>query len=171
MLGSLLALTVFLYGLDVYATSRVDEILHEYYGNDVYERLTSKFDPDVGHNPDRADIANFDTPKNYGGRFKLPGYYKATTAKDYYRVKRDDDDVSENEIDNDNKLDPDSQAINDNIEVRLGSSHCHRQKNHHSAYSIIINQILKDVKSITVSKWKFVTSSLFLDKRQIPFSF
>ena len=80
VLGGLVITSVFLYALDVYATSRIDEYLYEYYGPELYDRYTSVYDP---------------TPNTYYADSESPynsnGYYTATTASQYYGIRRSDE--------------------------------------------------------------------------------
>ena len=78
VLGALVITSLFLYALDVYATSRIDEYLYEYYGPELYDRYTSVYDP-------ASYLANSDSPYNSNG------YYSATTASQYYGIKRSDE--------------------------------------------------------------------------------
>ena len=78
VLGGLVITSVFLYALDVYATSRIDEYLYEYYGPELYDRYTSVYDPNTNYD-------NYDSPYNTNG------YYSATTASQYYGIKRSDE--------------------------------------------------------------------------------
>ena len=75
ILGVLVIVSVFLYALDVYATSRIDEYLYDYYGPELYDRYTSVYDP----NP------------NYYAPYNTNGYYSATTLSEYYGTKRSDE--------------------------------------------------------------------------------
>ena len=78
VLGALVITSLFLYALDVYATSRIDEYLYEYYGPELYDRYTSVYDPS-------SYLADSNSPYNSNG------YYSATTASQYYGIKRSDE--------------------------------------------------------------------------------
>ena len=80
VLGGLVITSVFLYALDVYATSRIDEYLYEYYGPELYDRYTSVYDPTPN-----TYYADSDSPYNSNG------YYSATTASQYYGIRRSDE--------------------------------------------------------------------------------
>ena len=74
VLGALVIASVFLYALDVYATSRIDQYLYDYYGPELYDRYTSVYDPNSNQAP-----------------YNTNGYYSATTAAQYYGIKRSDE--------------------------------------------------------------------------------
>ena len=61
LLAGLLIASLGLYALDVYATAKIDEILLEYYGPQLYDRYTNTYEPSVR--------------------------LTATTAEDYYGVR------------------------------------------------------------------------------------
>jgi hypothetical protein len=81
VLGGLVITSVFLYALDVYATSRIDEYLYDYYGPELYDRYTSVYDPNSNQSP-----------------YNTNGYYSATTASQYYGIKRSDEVMELNNI-------------------------------------------------------------------------
>ena len=70
ILGGLVIASVFLYALDVYATSQIDRYLYDYYGPELYDRYTSFYDPN-----------QFDP-------YNMNGHYSATTAQQYYGLYR-----------------------------------------------------------------------------------
>ena len=74
VLGGLVITSIFLYALDVYATSRIDQYLYDYYGPELYDRYTSVYDPNSNQAP-----------------YNTNGYYAATTASQYYGIKRSDE--------------------------------------------------------------------------------
>ena len=43
----LLVASVGLYALDVYATARIDQLLLDYYGPQIYERYTNIYEPNI----------------------------------------------------------------------------------------------------------------------------
>ena len=70
ILGGLVIASVFLYALDVYATSQIDRYLYDYYGPELYDRYTNYYDPN-----------QFDP-------YNMNGHYSATTAQQYYGLYR-----------------------------------------------------------------------------------
>jgi len=46
IVGGLLILSVLLYMFDTWATSRIDTMLMDYYGPELYSKMTAEFDPD-----------------------------------------------------------------------------------------------------------------------------
>ena len=74
ILGGLVITSFFLYALDAYATARIDEYLYDYYGPEMYDRYTSVYDPNIYNSP-----------------YNTNGQYSATTAAQYYGVKRSDE--------------------------------------------------------------------------------
>ena len=70
ILGGLVIASVFLYALDVYATSQIDRYLYDFYGPELYDRYTNYYDPN-----------QFDP-------YNMNGHYSATTAQQYYGLYR-----------------------------------------------------------------------------------
>ena len=46
IVGGLLILSFLLYMLDTWATARIDTMLLDYYGPDLYRKMTSSYDPE-----------------------------------------------------------------------------------------------------------------------------
>ena len=46
IVGGLLILSVLLYMFDTWATARIDTMLLDYYGPDLYRKMTSSYDPE-----------------------------------------------------------------------------------------------------------------------------
>ena len=46
IVGGLLLLSVLLYMFDTWATARIDTMLLDYYGPDLYRKMTSSYDPE-----------------------------------------------------------------------------------------------------------------------------
>ena len=47
LFAGLLVASVGLYALDVYATARIDQLLLDYYGPQIYERYTNTYEPNI----------------------------------------------------------------------------------------------------------------------------
>ena len=47
LFAGLLIASIGLYALDIYATARIDQLLLDYYGPQIYERYTNFYDPNV----------------------------------------------------------------------------------------------------------------------------